>query len=605
MRPVSARFLEALTGSHNMAVRVRAVPAGQTGVNPVSGTFLDSVGGDVQLDGSADIRSTLEVEIAPYDSVTGALLWPEGSAAPLTPYGAHELFVERGVVFGGGSVEYVSLGYFRVDDVEQPDAPDGSIRVSGSDRMANIIDAKLTDPWQFDPTETYGDVIEALVTDAYASAVIEWDDDEVASDPIGRTAIAESDRYAFLKELVTGLGKVAYFGHRGTLVIKTPPSATLPNWTVSRGAGGVLVTAGRALSRSGVYNGVLATGEALDTEPPARALVVDTDPDSPTLWGGPFGKVPREFASPLMTTDAQCAKAAATLLRKAVGLPYNVDFTAVPNPALEPDDPIAIGFEGAPLAVSRTLLVGDSFTRTVVNGIGTSESGHPWSLGAGADVNSQITAGVYRRTLPVAGNTGTELLSSAVGRRDVDLYADVQVPNVATGASLVAGLILRYSGGADSFGARIEFDVGGVVSTKLHKWLPEYEEPVAISGVATYTAGQWWSMRARAHGSTIEFKAWPRDTADEPEDWWWSYDEAHGPGVANRFGLWQWRVGGNTNASGPQWLFDNFRAYDVPATGLIGGEVHVIDTLSIPLTASGAMKGATREQTLVAIEVSD
>ena len=102
----------------------------------------------------------------------------------------------------------------------------------------------------------------------------------------------------------------------------------------------------RRLTREGVYNGVVATGEGLDRETPVRAVVVDTDKTSPTYWYGPFGKVPRFFSSPLITTSGQAALAAATMLTKQLGLPYAVDLSLVPNPALEPYDPITVRYPG-------------------------------------------------------------------------------------------------------------------------------------------------------------------------------------------------------------------------------------------------------------------
>lgn len=604
MRPVSKGFLAAVGGSHNIAVRLRAVPAGQTGTSPTGGVTLPLIGGDVVLDGGADIRSTLECEIAAREPDTGDALWPAAAGDPLTPYGAHELFVERGVAFGGGVVEYVSLGYFRINDVEQPAAPDGPIRITAVDRMAMIIDAKLTSVLQFGAAETYGAVVEALAADAYGDVVIEWDDELIEGDAIGRTFIVEEDRYARLRELVTGVGKVAYFDHRGVLIVRTPPSPSLPLWAVARGRGGVLVSAGRSLSRSGVYNGVLATGEALDTEPPVRALAVDSSASSPTFWGGPFGKVPRVFASPLLTTDSQAALAAETVLRRSLGLPYNVDFTAVPNPALEPDDPIAIGLEGEPQVIEPELIVGDSFSRVLPDTIGAGETGHAWTPSAPSS-QLAVNGSVFQRTMTV-NTTASHVLPLSIGRRDLDAYVDLQVPIAAGGATLAIGVLLRRNAADDFYSARLEFDADGDVSLKIADHGPlGYSEPATIDGYAPYTAAQWWTLRARARGNVCELKAWPRNEP-EPDDWALSYDGMRpaATGHDNRFGLYLWRVAGNTNNTGPQYLIDNFRAYDVPASMLRGGELHVLDTVTIPLTAAGALRGRTREQTLTSIETS-
>lgn len=602
MRPVSENFLAAIAGSHNIASRLRAVARGQIGTSPTGGVLLDIISGDVSLDGAAAIRSTIEVEISAVDQATGEPLWPNGSSDTLTPYGAIELFVERGVAFGGGSIEYVSLGYFRIDDVEQSEAPAGPIRISGSDRMANVVDSKLTEPRQYAASEAYSDVLYDLVSEAIPGVIIEWDDIPLALGPIGRSVPVESDRYAFVNELVTGLGKIAYFDHRGVLIVRTPPNPNLPVWAVARGREGVLVSAGRSLSRSGVYNGVVATGEALDTGTPARALAVDNNPNSPTRWGGPFGRVPREFSSPLLTTTAQAQLAAGTVLRRSLGLPYNVNFTAVPNPALEPLDPIAVGIEGAPVPIVPTILAGDSFSRTVVNGVGPGEDGIAWSIGgAGSSTAFSVTTGTLRKTN--GSNIAEFLLKPAsIGRPDVELRSQVQVPSVAVAGSLIHALVVRYTSGTDHYAARLEFNAGGTVTLKLGD-SSAVVTPVVINDFDTYSAGQWWDTLCVSRGSSIYFKAWP-STDPEPNAWSFVYDDARLSGsTENRFGLWWWRVGANSNA-GPQWWVDNFRARTVPRSLIRGGELHVLDSLSVPLTADEAMRGTTREQTLVVIETS-
>ncbi|WP_250009139.1 DUF5047 domain-containing protein [Actinoplanes sp. M2I2] len=333
MRPVSARFLSTLRGSHTATVQAFVVAAGQTGVSP-DGDELEVISGDVNLDATADIRSTLDLEV----EGTGA--FPENAGDGLAPYG-NEVFVRRGITFGGGSIEWVSLGYFRINSAEQDTAPDGPIRIAGRDRMGGIVRARLTAPRQFPAAMTYGDVLAQLVGEVYPWATIEWDDD-TNFDPIGRTVIAEEERFAFLNDLITSRGKIWYWDHRGILVIRDMPDPGAPVWEVNSGPNGVLLSLGREISDEGVYNAVVAVGEALDTTAPPRAVAYDNNPASPTYWDGDFGKVPRFFSSPFITTVDRARTAAAALLRENLGVPYNVDFQVIANPALEPWDPIIV-----------------------------------------------------------------------------------------------------------------------------------------------------------------------------------------------------------------------------------------------------------------------
>lgn len=337
MRPVSDRFLAAVRGSHRMVARARIVEPGQHGADPDGIDIPILSGSTVLLDASADVRSTL-------DLVTDGAWWPSSASDPLTPYG-NELHIRRGIVTSGSTIEWVSLGYYRIDTVEQDRGPDGPIRVTGRDRMASIVDARLTEPLQIPATTQVGDAVERLVLEVLPDAVIEWDD-STDTRPLGRSILVEEDRYAALRDIVTSYGKIAYWDHRGVLVIQTPPDPTQPVYVVDHGARGVLTRISRRLSRQNVYNAVVAIGEGADTATPVRAVAVDSHPLSPTRWDGPFGRVPRFYSSPLITSLDQAHAAARSILIRESGLPYSIEVGLVPNPALEPYDPIRVRYPG-------------------------------------------------------------------------------------------------------------------------------------------------------------------------------------------------------------------------------------------------------------------
>jgi hypothetical protein len=331
MRPVSEAFLRILRGSHDMCARVRVVNGAPTGVNPV-GTELDIAEGSVQLDANADVRASV--------SVTVAADWPAGPTDPITPYGP-ELFVERGVVRGDGVREWVSLGYFRIDKVRQTNAPDGLLILDGSDRMAGIRDARLTQPIYFNTGTSVDLVFDTLVLEVYPTITINFDYD-AAADLFDSPHAVEEDRYKFLQDLARSRGRVMYFDHAGVLQVRVAPDEHEPVWTVNSGQGGVLVSLARELNRVGVYNALVVTGEAPGEGDPVRAVALDLDPSSPTYWFGQFGKVPRFYSSSFITTTPQAQTAADAMLRRVLGLPHVVDFQQVANPALEPLDPVLV-----------------------------------------------------------------------------------------------------------------------------------------------------------------------------------------------------------------------------------------------------------------------
>ena len=345
MRPVSERFLSTLRGSHLAVFRARVQTGFPTGTNP-GGVEIPILGGDVKYSATAEIRSTL--------SLTTEWPWPVSASDTLAPYG-HHVYVERGLAYGNGQREWVGLGYYRIDTIEQDETPGGPVDISGSDRNAGLRDARFLTPQQFPSTWTNGELVNQLIWGVYYYAgIIEWDDTDVRDATINRTIVAEDDRLGTLLDLLTSLGKVGYWDHRGIFVIKTPPATTgAPAWTVDAGQDGVLVQMSRGLTREGVYNAVVATGEAGDTTAPAYGVAYNLDPTSPTYYNGGFGKVPRFYSSPFLTTDAQAQNAAETLLRQNLGLPYQVELSSIANPALEPYDVLGVAYPKA--ARSRSL----------------------------------------------------------------------------------------------------------------------------------------------------------------------------------------------------------------------------------------------------------
>lgn len=334
MRPVSADFLNVIRGSHQIAVRVRVLTSFQTGTNP-TGTELAVINGDVVLDATADVRGTVDVTVDGTDAFT------RQATGLLTPYG-NELFVERGVVLGTGGREYVSQGYYRIYAVEQPDRPDNPIQLEARDRMSGIIDGRLEAPRHFPAGTSVSAVFTSLVQEIYPTATITYDFDATTS-TLQTAHIADEDRYTFLRDIAKSRGKIMYWNYRGELRVEDPPDPSATVFEVNAGANGVLVSLSRRLDRDGVYNAVVALGETpSETQLPVRAVARDMNPASPTFWNGSFGKVPRFYSSPFITNATQAASAATKILQRAIGLPYRVNFAAVPNPALEPYDPIKI-----------------------------------------------------------------------------------------------------------------------------------------------------------------------------------------------------------------------------------------------------------------------
>jgi hypothetical protein len=327
----AADFAGLVAGSHTARFRAVLVDGFQTGNDP-SGLAMRVVSGDVEYDASADVRSTGGVSVAE--------AWPNARDLRFAPYGS-EVFLARGVETGAGGTLWAPMGYYRISKTTQSDSAKGPLGLDLDDRMATIIDSRFVQPRQWLTGTLVGDIVNEVVLEVYPDAVIIWDDDSDESQ-LGRALIAEESRLEILKTLADGLGKIFYWDELGQLVFKDIPSETDIIWTVNAGPGGVMVQADRSLSRDGVYNALVVSGEGADQLTPVHAVAVNAQESSPTFFGGSFGRVPRFYASSFITTQSQAENAAVNLLRQSLGAPYDVGLSAVPNPAVRPYDVLRV-----------------------------------------------------------------------------------------------------------------------------------------------------------------------------------------------------------------------------------------------------------------------
>lgn len=324
-------FAGPVSGSHAAKFRCQVLTSFQTGSDP-SGVDLRLIDGSVEFDATAEIRAS--------GGVTVAGDWPRATNLDLGPYGT-EIFLSRGVDTGAGGTLWSTLGYFRINQTSQSNAANGPLQLDLSDRMATIIDSRFLEPRQWLQGTAVGDIVTEVVTEVYPNATIIWDDDSDLSE-IGRSLIAEESRYEVLFTIAEGLGKIFYWDNIGRLSFLTAPDEDDPIWEVKAGAGGVMVNTDRSISRDGIYNAVVVTGEGADQITPVRAVAYDAQESSPTFFGGPFGRIPKFYSSSFITTQQQANNAAQNILRRSLGAPYDVGLSAVPNPALRPYDVIRI-----------------------------------------------------------------------------------------------------------------------------------------------------------------------------------------------------------------------------------------------------------------------
>lgn len=330
MRPVSDAFKTALTRSYTLAVRADLLFDRQR-----QSTVLKLISGSVTLDRTAEIRGRCDVTIG----ATGLI--PTGPFDAITPFGA-ELQLWRGIAFADGP-ELVSLGIFGIQDVNV-DSTGGTIRIVGFDRAQAVKDAELESTYVVPAGSNYGSAIRALIDAGVPGLEYRFASTDEVTPLLVFADDTDGGRWAKALEMATSIGCDLYFDGDGRCVLEpVPDPASDPVATFTDGEDGTLVSASKAWSRAQSYNAVIAySSNPADSGPPARAIVRDLDPTSPTYWDGPFGRKPKRYASPLITTGTQAQSAAAALLRQVLGVAQGVDVSTVPQPHLEPGDIVRV-----------------------------------------------------------------------------------------------------------------------------------------------------------------------------------------------------------------------------------------------------------------------
>jgi hypothetical protein len=326
VRSVSTAFAAEIVQSHVLATRATVIDG--DGVE----TALPIVEGSVTLDQRASVRGRCDLTLV--DDGTCGLV-PTAPTDLLAPYG-NEIRVERGVAYPDGTSELVSLGVFRIEDSEVEETP-GSlvIRIAGRDRAARLEDARFETPYQVASGTDYATAIGAVLADAWPDIPIDFVSTSLTTPAL--VAQEGDDRWAFAQEMARSMGMALYFNGDGTCVL-APDILSDPVVTLAEGDGGVLLLAGRQWTRQGTFNRVIATGENTGETAPARGVATDENTLSPTYYFGPFGKAPRFYASPFITTDAQAEAAAQSILDRELGTLEQVSFGAFVLPHLEPGD---------------------------------------------------------------------------------------------------------------------------------------------------------------------------------------------------------------------------------------------------------------------------
>ncbi len=210
-------------------------------------------------------------------------------------------------------------------------------------------------------------------------------------------------------------------------------------------------------------------------------------------------------------------------------------------------------------------LVTDTFTRTVVNGMGSTDTGQAWTaFGLGGSVvaaDFQVNGSACTMSVPATTAYRAGRLPGA-SYKNVDVQCDVSlaITDITGGPVEPGNIMLRMQSSTTYYMLRATITAAEAITFQIYSVVAGVETlltPLATLPI-THTSSQTLRFRMQAEGETIRAKVWAT-TASEPLDW---QLEVHDDTItaAGFVGIRNGVSGTNTNALPIVFTVDNFSA---------------------------------------------
>ena len=287
-------------------------------------------------------------------------LMPRAVTDPLSVYG-QRLSIQQTISAGGQSWT-VNLGWALVQAVS---ARDTGVDVEALSLDQLILDYRFESPYVRAPSAMYSGVLRDLARGVLPVSVVGLTDRAVGST---LTQNWDEDRMSALRGLATNWPADIRVDDTGVLLATPEREVGDPVRAWVHGEASAYVTIGTDAIRDEIYNAVVARGEDANGNP-VQATAVDNVTSSPTYYYGPFGRRPRFYESPLITTKTQALASAASVLRRELRRTRQITVQAPPDPRLELLDTVAVTDDTGTITVG--LLTGIDLPLTAQDGAAT------------------------------------------------------------------------------------------------------------------------------------------------------------------------------------------------------------------------------------------
>ncbi|MFD8027808.1 hypothetical protein ACFV3F_03460, partial [Streptomyces sp. NPDC059717] len=196
----------------------------------------------------------------------------------------------------------------------------------------------------------------------------------------------------------------------------------------------------------------------------------------------------------------------------------------------------------------------DEFGRFVTGSWGAADSLQTWTLTGGTGTDFSVTSG-YGRHINTAVSAAHHSTIAAPGP-DFDIYCDIAVAALSTGASQFAGILARFVDINNLYEARTETTTGGAVILSIRKRVGSAETQLGtFTSSLAAAAGTFVRVRFQGTGTSLRARIWAPG-GEEPTAWHVDVTDA-AFSAAGSIGMKSVRNSGNTNANAES-RFENF-----------------------------------------------
>lgn len=352
MYPTTSRFQQLVLESHTALFKAKVMRANQVVRE------LVITGGDVAADLDQPVTRSMSISVADPDGD----LAPESAQDLLAPYGT-EIAIERGILVDGAE-EMIPQGVFRLTGVAPKETDQGvEFALTGYDRAVRL-ENQLAKAYALTAGGTFEGAIQLLLLQKLPILRFRFP----VTGFLVPNLVVTPDKQVWdeARRMAEACGYRLYFDRLGYCTMSPMESVaqSVAAWEFSESTGAQYSTLDEAaafwnidreLTSDGLVNRVTVTGTNSGTSG-VYGEAVDSDPKSPTYIRGSYGEVVEAHQSELVTSSLQAQSMARGILAKELGASETITFDAVPHPALDLADQVAVTRERLGITGRRALI---------------------------------------------------------------------------------------------------------------------------------------------------------------------------------------------------------------------------------------------------------